>query len=607
MNKQDSTGVRTAADLEKKYDFSGMQKAIKSSEVGIQRTNDELLEFLEKLGNLQEQVDGQIATWYGNGIPTMDNYPVNEWPEEDYEKHLEDLYYDMDAGYPYRFILQNGAYKWVKLDDDDLSNVLAIAAHAKDTADGKRRVFITDPIPPYESGDLWLKNIVQANAAGGHTTQTVLYRCQTSKKAGENYAEGDFILAVDYATGNELQKVDKKADDIKETMNDSHVIYKGDCIYVVDKLPKEAATHVIMIDSKGISFSDEGIEGPYNSAWTIDGTFDAQQTNIINLSADQIDMTGAITWEDLDPSNQTKINDAKSAADAALGGLENCVRKTYIDGKNVITESLEASNLTISGGKVQIDSYGSSSGAHMTDDVIRLRNINGGDVTTVKISPNACYSYEGDSASSMEASRTGVFKNQLYENGDTLQGKYATKTYADSKYAPLSHSHPEYANPSVSYLAGYPDDVILTSNFLRPRNSDGDVYLGGATHRWSAVYATVGQIKTSDRRQKHCINGDMDKYIAVLDKIKPVSYVLDSDAEEKSHVGYIAQDVWKAIKDCGLKDEEFAGFVRDMQADGPVYTYGLIYDEFIPIIHAKLKKLEKRIDELEQLLEQKSL
>lgn len=71
-------------------------------------------------------------------------------------------------------------------------------------------------------------------------------------------------------------------------LGNSYVIYDGDKILVVDKLPKETATHVIMINSAGIAFSNTGITGTFNSAWTIDGTMNMQNINVINLTADMI-------------------------------------------------------------------------------------------------------------------------------------------------------------------------------------------------------------------------------------------------------------------------------------------------------------------------------
>lgn len=71
-------------------------------------------------------------------------------------------------------------------------------------------------------------------------------------------------------------------------MGDSFVIYDGNAIMIVDSLPKEDATYVILINSGGIGFSSTGINGTFNSAWQIDGTLDMQVINVINLTADLI-------------------------------------------------------------------------------------------------------------------------------------------------------------------------------------------------------------------------------------------------------------------------------------------------------------------------------
>ena len=71
-------------------------------------------------------------------------------------------------------------------------------------------------------------------------------------------------------------------------LGNSYVIYDGDKILVVDSLPKETATNVIMINSGGIAFSQTGINGTFNSAWLIDGTMDMQNINVINLTADMV-------------------------------------------------------------------------------------------------------------------------------------------------------------------------------------------------------------------------------------------------------------------------------------------------------------------------------
>lgn len=71
-------------------------------------------------------------------------------------------------------------------------------------------------------------------------------------------------------------------------LGNSYVVTSGSEILILDKLPKEEAVNVIRLNSAGIGFSQNGINGPFNSAWSIDGTLDMQQINVINLVADMI-------------------------------------------------------------------------------------------------------------------------------------------------------------------------------------------------------------------------------------------------------------------------------------------------------------------------------
>ena len=72
------------------------------------------------------------------------------------------------------------------------------------------------------------------------------------------------------------------------TLGNSYVIYEGDKILVVDALPKEDATNVMMINAGGIGFSNTGINGQFTSAWLIDGTLDMQAINCINMTATMV-------------------------------------------------------------------------------------------------------------------------------------------------------------------------------------------------------------------------------------------------------------------------------------------------------------------------------
>lgn len=75
---------------------------------------------------------------------------------------------------------------------------------------------------------------------------------------------------------------------IWNALGSSYCIYSGDQILIVDTLPAEDAVNCIRINSGGIAFSQTGINGTFTTAWTIDGTFNAQAINVINFTADLI-------------------------------------------------------------------------------------------------------------------------------------------------------------------------------------------------------------------------------------------------------------------------------------------------------------------------------
>lgn len=92
-------------------------------------------------------------------------------------------------------------------------------------------------------------------------------------------------------------------------LGNSYVVYEGDKILVVDALPKEEAHHVIMINSGGIGFSSTGINGTFESAWTIDNVLNMQHINVINLVADMIKGGTLKLGSNLNQNGQIEVYD----------------------------------------------------------------------------------------------------------------------------------------------------------------------------------------------------------------------------------------------------------------------------------------------------------
>ena len=99
-------------------------------------------EYIQSIDNLQKQIDGAIQFWNGAEIPTINNYPANQWTtENDKINHQADIYTvvqdvqgEMKQGKSYRFDKVNGVWKWIELTDNELSAVQAIAQEALNKA-----------------------------------------------------------------------------------------------------------------------------------------------------------------------------------------------------------------------------------------------------------------------------------------------------------------------------------------------------------------------------------------------------------------------------------------------------------------------------------------
>ena len=83
-----------------------------------------------------------------------------------------------------------------------------------------------------------------------------------------------------------------------------------------------------------------------------------------------------------------------------------------------------------------------------------------------------------------------------------------------------------------------------------------------------------------------------DKYLPLFDRLSPASFLYKGRAAGR-HLGFIAQDIEVAAAECGIDKSDLALLVQD--EDG---LYGLSYSEFIPILVAKIKDLETRLEGL---------
>lgn len=130
------------------------------------------------------------------------------------------------------------------------------------------------------------------------------------------------------------------------------------------------------------------------------------------------------------------------------------------------------------------------------------------------------------------------------------------------------------------------------------RTSDADASLGDSTHKWDAVYASTGEIQTSDENFKTDIQPLPDKYLEFSRLLQPVRFRMVNGSSGRFHVGFIAQRVKEAMDRTGIDPLEFAGWCKGCDEDGNELQM-LRYGEFIAILLGRIGALEDRVAGLE--------
>lgn len=158
-----------------------------------ERIDTQAQEFVEAVGGLQSQIDGAIESFFYEYDPTTSNVPASQWTTtEEKNKHLNDTFTNLKTGRSWRWTKSGSSYSWVEITDTATVEALAKAGKAQDTADSKRRVFVSTPYPPYDIGDLWAQG-----------TSGDIMRCKTARSSGSYYAS-DWVKASKYTDDSSL-------------------------------------------------------------------------------------------------------------------------------------------------------------------------------------------------------------------------------------------------------------------------------------------------------------------------------------------------------------------------------------------------------------------
>ncbi|WP_065218070.1 MULTISPECIES: hypothetical protein [Butyricimonas] len=255
--------------------INGINKGIKDNQQAIQDAKDATDAIQSVVDNLtgiiipdmQNQLDGAIQSWDGEVEPTLNNYPANEWFDEETgrderAKHVGDtyIYYTTDSEgntvssrYNFRFV--DGVYKWEKIADSVSAELEVKLRELTGTVGKKNSITYSNnvPKPAYYVDDLWIKE------------DGSMYICRAKKMDG---MQGD---AADWELFNDTMLRLAK-------MSDDGVISKEEKATLRDtwnQIQKEFTSYQAQATTYGVSIT--ALQNAYNTLSTF-------LTNTVKLS-----------------------------------------------------------------------------------------------------------------------------------------------------------------------------------------------------------------------------------------------------------------------------------------------------------------------------------
>nr|DAH75702.1 MAG TPA: hypothetical protein [Caudoviricetes sp.] len=204
--------IKGDLDIKSTYDGKTLDKYIADKSLD-KNAVETIIKKSQTIIDLQNQIDGAIETWFYDGVPTLLNAPAIGWTTDtDKKTHLGDLYYDNKTGKAYRFAKDGSTYKWIIITDTELTKALEDSSQALKDAKSKRRIFGSQPVPPYDVNDMWVNATYPSD---GSTYKNEILKCSTAKAEGEVFNISDWKLASKYTDDTKAEEAKKAAEEAK--------------------------------------------------------------------------------------------------------------------------------------------------------------------------------------------------------------------------------------------------------------------------------------------------------------------------------------------------------------------------------------------------------
>ena len=204
--------IKGDLDIKSTYDGKTLDKYIADKSLD-KNAVETIIKKSDTITDLQNQIDGAIETWFYDGVPTLKTEPASGWDTDMMKNHLGDLYYDNKTGKAYRFAKDGSTYKWIIITDTELTKAIEDSSQALKDAKSKRRIFGSQPVPPYDVNDMWVNATYPSD---GSTYKNEILKCSTAKAEGEEFDIADWKLASKYTDDTKAEEAKKAAEKAQE-------------------------------------------------------------------------------------------------------------------------------------------------------------------------------------------------------------------------------------------------------------------------------------------------------------------------------------------------------------------------------------------------------
>lgn len=419
----------------------------------------------------------------------------------------------------------------------------------------------------------------------------------TRKADGEGYSS-----SLTVSTNSEVQPYPLRINDEFDVTEASHF---KDSVHI------ESATLYFETSSNGIIFREPGWMDGFRMSPTFSGSGDSQYMSFAVSGS-----TGGGTGE--------WTGNGITAFRVYIGsGNTEFFRPIYCTGNNMVVRSGNQ-NTTITNNWIGFSRASDGArvgwiGANATNDMYfsaergSFRFVGG-----KLIIPNTGGGYTGG----LHALRTDG--NWTYLIGLSSGNNLNVGTGSLDSYA--------YGNTNIYSLRGYIMLAVDTSGSGQIRLTDRDdqygaffspvssgyICLGNSNNRFYGIYLSHSPNVSSDKRIKNNIipiskglKSRENIFEQLFDLLKPVSFSLNNDKSNKTHIGFVAQDVSNALSSLGVKEDNFElidhMFFTDEETGEEKDEYGLRYEEFIALnthmiqkANTTIQSQQKEIDDLKK-------